>query len=95
MNIHDLDIPFSNLELIEDFGSPDEGSDPVVEVVRSRPPSVMPTIVHTPTGDEVVPMDAFEEQTKVYHKLELEMLLAAANAHKHPTVPCMAAVSEE
>jgi hypothetical protein len=91
-SFNDLDTPFSNLEVANVFDAFDAGSDPVVEVVRPRPSSVMPRIVHTPTGDEIVPMEVFEEQTQVYNKRELELLLTAANVNRHLTVPCMAAV---
>jgi len=64
-----------------------------VEAV-SQPISFVPhaMIVNTPVGDEVVPLDAFDEPTSVTNPVELAALLADASPHTHATVPSFHAV---
>ena len=71
--------------------------DPFVEVtmsveVTSRRPSVMPRIVATPVGDEVVTQAELDEVTLVYDHADLERLRQASDPHKHLTHPQLATV---
>jgi len=93
VDLHDIDEPFV-------LG--DDDFEPVIEVVRSAPPpplsrpiSAPPaSIVHTPTGDEIVAHGTLDEETKVYNSVELAALLQDANPFKHATVPSFHAVKD-
>jgi hypothetical protein len=77
------------------FDTGDAFSDPDVEVLSvsemrsippSKRPSVMPSVVETPTGMEVVPQATWDEATRTYDLKELQLLLAAASPHQHQTL---------
>ena len=52
----------------------------------------LPALVTTPTGDEAVDPNELTDDTVAYSLGELELLLAAANPHEHPTVPDLRSV---
>lgn len=86
MNLNDLDNPFY---------SSNHGSAPVIEVVSDPFPSVPPSnpsVVTTPTGNEVVPQDTWDEVTQVYPSGVFELLKVKANAYRHETARAMPAV---
>ncbi len=91
-----------SLKLDEPFHDPDMSPEPF-ELVSLKPPPLptdldsfededLPYIVETPAGSEIVMPEFLDEETKVYASGELELLLAAACPHRHPTSPHMPAV---
>ena len=55
-------------------------------VIVAVSPPLLPIVVRTPTGDEIVLTEVFDEPTHIYGPGELQALLALAHPNRHPTV---------
>lgn len=90
----DLDDPFGLDELTEEDMSDITvvpSDEPIVTII---PSSMIPSaaIVATPTGDEIVPLQDFEDKTVIMNAVELAALLEDSGPHTHKTVPSFHAV---
>lgn len=55
--------------------------------------AMLPYIIDTPIGQELVMAECFDEDTKIYNMVELAALLADCHPHRHTTQRSMHAVT--